>query len=424
MSSQQANRKDLEWAALDAAVRGWWDDDLHASSETGDGLIQLPYPYVTPGGAEGTFAAMFAWDSYFINRGLLVHGRLDLVRGHIENYVSLVERVGFMPNSNARVGTSRSQTPVFPDSIWRYYQASGDRQLLERAFLPLVREFSEYWNAEHHRTPVGLAAAADLGDGNWPPELAAEAETGLDWTPIYGADVRRCAPLVINCALIRYAEVLASIAGELGRSEEVRRFRSEADHRRMLVDELCWDEDRGVYLEYDHVAGHRLPYLSACAYWPMWAGVPSPDRARRLVENLRVLVQSHGLSTTDRVYPDPHRGGVYPELSAAPDELAPPEALGGRGQLQWMHPAGWAPLHLVAVDALDGYGYHEEADRIATSFLALILARYRTTGRLWEKYNVVDGTLLLPNARYGNVPMRGWTAATAVVLGHRLAARR
>lgn len=84
-----------------------------------------------------------------------------------------------------------------------------------------------------------------------------------------------------------------------------------------------------------------------------------------------------------------------------------------------MYPAGWAPLHLIAVDGLDAYGFRDTADRIANRFLALVLTHYRATGRLWEKYNVVDDTLTLPNSRYGNVPMRGWTAATAAVLGQR-----
>ncbi|MFC0531445.1 trehalase family glycosidase [Phytohabitans kaempferiae] len=406
---------------LDADIKRWWDEDLRASPQDGppgtDGahLLAVPFPYVTPGGADGPFGAMFAWDTYFINRGLLAHDRLDLVEGHIHNYLSLVDRYGHMPNSNVSVALTRSQTPVFPDSVWRHLLASGDEKLLERAYPLLAREFHGYWNAPHHRTPIGLATNRDLGDAYWPPDLAAEAETGLDWTPIYGSDVRRCVPLVTNCALIRYADTLAAMADALGRLGESARFRADADRQRDLVNRYCWDEPAGVYLEYDHVAGARLPYISACAYWPLWAGVPSPERARRLVATLRVLEQPHGLSTTDRAYPDPHRPGAYPDLSAAADAHTGDATRGGGGQLQWMYPAGWAPLHLIAVDGLDAYGFHADADRIATAFLGLVLHHYERTGRLWEKYDVVDGTLTLPNSRYGNVPMHGWTAGAAAV---------
>lgn len=414
-----------QWRSLDAAIREWWNEDLHvaedghASDGKGTAMLPLPFPYVTLGGAEETFAPMFAWDTYFINRGLLAHNRLDLVRNHICNYLSMVFRYGFMPNSNVPMALSRSQTPVFPDSVWRYFKATRDHELLEKAYHVLTHEYSQYWSAPHHSTSTGLATNRDLGDTYWPPELAAEAETGLDWTPIYGPDVRRCTPLITNCALVRYSDVLAAAAQELGLHAEATKFTEDAGRRRQLINRYCWNEDAGIYLEYDYVGGKQLDYVSACAYWPLWAGVATERQADRLVGNLSVLQQPYGLSTTDQIYPDPHRADIYPELSAAPAAHTAPEVLGGRGQLQWMYPAGWAPLHLIAVEGLDRYGFHEVADQMSKSFLSVVLEHHQSTGQLWEKYNVVDGSLVLPNSRYGNVPMRGWTAATAVVLGQR-----
>jgi hypothetical protein len=34
------------------------------------------------------------------------------------------------------------------------------------------------------------------------------------------------------------------------------------------------------------------------------------------------------------------------------------------------------------------------------------MQQYARTGHLWEKYNVVDGSLVLPNARCGNICAR------------------
>ncbi len=42
------------------------------------GLLYLPDKYVVPG---GRFNEMYGWDSYFIIRGLLRAGRVDLARG-------------------------------------------------------------------------------------------------------------------------------------------------------------------------------------------------------------------------------------------------------------------------------------------------------------------------------------------------------
>ena len=44
-----------------------------------------------------------------------------------------------------------------------------------------------------HVTPTALATNWDAGDPNWAPTLAAEAETGLDFTPIFdGTSAAAC----------------------------------------------------------------------------------------------------------------------------------------------------------------------------------------------------------------------------------------
>jgi alpha,alpha-trehalase len=47
------------------------------------GLLYLPDKYVVPG---GRFNEMYGWDSYFIIRGLLRAGRVELARGMVDNF--------------------------------------------------------------------------------------------------------------------------------------------------------------------------------------------------------------------------------------------------------------------------------------------------------------------------------------------------
>ena len=49
-----------------------------------------------------------------------------------------------------------------------------------------------------------------------------------------------------------------------------------------------------------------------------------------------------------------------------------------------------------------------------------MLNLYQKTGKLWEKYNVVEGNLNLPVERYPIPPMHGFISATVVILGRRL----
>ncbi|MHC3815134.1 alpha,alpha-trehalase [Streptomyces sp. NBC_00341] len=392
------------WRDLDDQVRQWWDEDLVTADESevraDPNALYLPEPYASGGGRVGPpwYRSMFAWDTWFSNLALLVHERTDLVRAHVVNYVSMVERFGFMPNANQVALRTRSQTPVFPDGILRLVRATGDTALLHRAYAAMVTEYTGYWCAEHHRTPSGLATNADLGDPQLDPRLAAEAETGLDWTPLYDGDVRRVAPLLTNCALVRYAEVLAECAALLGKEADAAEWRARAQERAALIRELCWDEEEGFFFDYDHVAGRRLPHWSLCGFWPLWAGVATPEQARRAATALDRFRTPYGLTTTDRALPSPHPGMAD-------------------GDVQWMHPAGWAPLIIMTAWGLDRYGLAERAREASEGFVALMVRHFEETGELYEKYNVVSGGLALPNERYGTIRLHGWTSAAAVLLG-------
>ncbi len=56
-------------------------------------------------------------------------------------------------------------------------------------------------------------------------------------------------------------------------------------------------------------------------------------------------------------------------------------------------PFGWAPLEMIAVEGLRGYGYQADANRISREFLSLVADQYRTTGEIVEKYDVVRRSL-------------------------------
>ena len=394
------------WRKLDDQIRLWWDGDIHTAQEEdirrdeARTLTFLPHPYSSAGGSEAIFPEMYAWDTYFINLALLEHGRRELVYQHILNYLFMIERYGFMPNGNRTFYITRSQTPVFPDSIWQYYLETQDRDILHRSYPVLKKEYLHYWLADHHQTPTGLATNYDLGDPGIPKNLAAEAETGLDFSNIFEADVNQCTPLITNSVLVQYAKTLAAIANELGESAEAVQWLEQAEQRGRIMRELCWNEREGFFFEYNYKQQKQLPYWSLSAYWTLWAGVATDEQAQKLVEHLERFEQTYGYSVTDQAYPSPHSQFSW---------------------VQWSYPAGWAPLHIMLTVGLDKYGYKKEAERVAQRFLSLLITVFEQTGNLYEKYNVVDGNAHLPFERMHETPtLHGWTSAAGVLLGRRL----
>lgn len=51
------------------------------------------------------------WDSYFTSLGLAVSGRGATLRGMVENFASLIRRLGYIPNGTRSYYLGRSQPP-------------------------------------------------------------------------------------------------------------------------------------------------------------------------------------------------------------------------------------------------------------------------------------------------------------------------
>ncbi|BDZ55764.1 alpha,alpha-trehalase [Agromyces marinus] len=396
-----ADRAD-EWRGLDALVETWWDQNLAtatpedvANDERGT-LIELPRPYSTAGGGEGAFPEMYGWDTYFISLGMLEHGRADLVRDHLVNQLSMIDRFGMVLNGNRSYYLTRSQPPLTADSLVRYLDATGDLEFARESLRLLEKEYDEYWCAAHHSTDVGLATNRDLGDPGLRAELAAEAETGLDFTPIFNGDVRRCAPLLTNSCLVRVAEALSELHSRCGDAERSAYWAAESERRAAIIRSLCWSPRDSFFRELDVERGAQLDVDSLSAFWTMWAGVATETQAAGMVQRLAEFRGAHGLAFTPRPHPSPHA-----EFS----------------HCQWDWPVGWPPMQIIVVSALLRYGFDELARAISADFVGLQIDEFHRTGALWEKYNVIDGGTDLPLERYPSVPMRGWSAASIAVLG-------
>src|SRR5207237_8168691 len=83
---------------------------------------------------------------------------------------------------------------------------------------------------------------------------------------------------------------------------------------------------------------------------------------------------------------------------------------------QWDAPNGWAPLEWLAIEGVRRYGRADLANRARDRWLALNRRTYQATGKMTEKYDVVD---LHRRAGRGEYPTQdgfGWTNGVALAL--------
>jgi alpha,alpha-trehalase len=83
---------------------------------------------------------------------------------------------------------------------------------------------------------------------------------------------------------------------------------------------------------------------------------------------------------------------------------------------QWDSPNGWAPLQWIAIQGLAKYGFTDLAKDIAGRWLSVNKKVYHNTGKLMEKYNVVNIHLEAGGGEYPGQDGFGWTNGVFLAL--------
>jgi alpha,alpha-trehalase len=224
-------------------------------------------------------------------------------------------------------------------------------------------------------------------------DMLASCESGWDHSTRCDDLWLQHLPVDLNSILYMREMDLARAADVLDHPRQAARWRERATARAATTNRLMWDEEKGFYFDYDWVNGRRNPHLSLAGFYPLWAGIASPDQAERAIrEWLPEFEYPGGLVTTK-------------------------EEKAGR---QWAYPNGWAPLQYLVVGGLERYGYQVEARRIMEKWCVNCAAVFAATGAMWEKYNVVQTGANPEIGLYGSLAGFGWTNGVFVDFARRL----
>ena len=209
----------------------------------------------------------------------------------------------------------------------------------------------------------------------------------------YGAETHHYAPVCLNSLLYKSEKDLEHISDLLGRKSEASEWRKRAEDRKERIQKYLWDPQRGMYFDYDFTKQARSSYEYVTMFFPMWAGIPTPDQARAVMQHLSTFEKPGGL-------------------------VMSPRESGG----QWDFPYAWAPDQIVADEGIRRYGFNEDADRVSYEFLSTVAENFRRDGTIREKYNAVTrSSETNVTAGYSmNIVGFGWTNGAFLVLLHEL----
>jgi alpha,alpha-trehalase len=384
-------------------------------------LLPLPRPYVVPG---GRFNEVYYWDSYFTMLGLEESGRHDLAVSMVENFASLLDRYGHIPNGNRSYFVSRSQPPFFASMVELIVARSRDPAMSYAALLPALSKEYAYWMAgadtlepgtahrrvvrlddgtllnrywddrdspreESFREDVETARASNRPAAEVYRDLRAAAESGWDFSSRWLADGKTLAtinttalvPVDLNSLLFHVETILAKGYAASRKPEKAAELSARAALRKAAVRRFLWDAGQGIFTDYLWREGKPTGRVTAAGLYPLFFGLATQAQADRMAEVVRArLLKPGGLVTTTVQ----------------------------SGQ-QWDAPNGWAPLQWIAIEGLRDYGKRALARTIARRWVDRVVTAYRSTGKLMEKYNVVNLSLVAGGGEYPGQDGFGWT---------------
>ncbi|MGD0443317.1 MAG: trehalase family glycosidase [Edaphobacter sp.] len=210
-------------------------------------------------------------------------------------------------------------------------------------------------------------------------------ESGFDTSYRFGpfsGSTNHYAPVCLNSLLYKYESDMAHFATLLGRTKEAAQWTHRGSIRRDAINKYLWNPATGMFYDYDFTTHQQSTYNYLTAFYPLWAGLASPQQASALDHHLSFFEHDSGLAMSDNA-----------------------------SGTQWDLPFGWAPTNWLAIKGLDEYGFISDASRIAANFTQTILQNFEHDGTIREKYNVVSGSANVEVAAgyKANVVGFGWT---------------
>ncbi len=386
----------------------------------GGSLIPLPNSYIVPG---GRFREVYYWDSYFTMLGLQVSNKVDMIENMVDNFAFLIDTIGFIPNGNRTYYKTRSQPPFFASMV-QILAETTNREAAKKYLPQLVKEYifwmnqadqvsvnsptrqhvvrlkdgailNRYWDRGDTPRPESYREDVETAEASGRPleevyrDLRAGAASGWDYSSRWFADGQNITtiqttsiiPVDLN-ALLYNLELTIARGYELsGDEENANIYDQRAGLRRNALIRYCWNEELGFFFDYQFKEDKLMPTVSVAGAFPLFFNMVDRQQAQKMASVIEEqLLQAGGVVSTTN----------------------------NSGQ-QWDAPNGWAPLQWITIKGLRNYGMNELAQKIADRWIDLNSRVYQNTGKMVEKYNVMDMSLSAGGGEYPLQDGFGWS---------------
>jgi len=373
-------------------------------------LLTLPNPYIVPG---GRFKEIYYWDSYFTMLGLQESGKVEMIENMVDNFEYLINTYGHIPNGNRSYYLSRSQPPFFALMVDLLAETKNDNAIYGKYLTALEKEYqywmtgekvvrlkkkgvlNRYWDTSNTPRPESYLHDVELyhqakRDSGMFRDIRSAAESGWDFSTRWFEDgfamgkiiTTDLLPVDLNCLLYHLEATLGKANTYKKNEKKARHYQDLAEKRKKLIVRYFWNEKKGFFFDYNLKTKIQTSQYTLAGLFPLFFKLVEADQAEKVKKKIEEnFLKDGGLVTTQ---------------------------VKGSGQ-QWDYPNGWAPLQWIGYKAFKNYQFDGLAKEIARRWTNLNCKVYFETGKMMEKYDVVDINRPGGGGEYEMQDGFGWT---------------
>ncbi len=384
--------------------------------------LDIPNAFISPN--DQKFKHIFYWDTYFMFRGLMGTRRQWVLKSTVNNFIYLFRHYGVIPNFNSPASSGRSQPPFLTSMIIDTYENPGieslsslgvfkylktfnyNRNWLINSIAVAKQEYASVWEDEeglfnHKVKEIGLNRYGDRDVGY---AHSSEIESGWDFTSRFYNRCNEFIPVDLNSYLFKYEKDFEKNAIFFENNKKTKFWKKKSETRLRLMNKYLWNPKEGFFFDYNYKYAKQSKFMSLAGFTPMWAGLATPEQARKMVKKLKSFETSSGLTITDEksLAPQVDTSVLPPDYRIGVDYDLKPK--------QWDYPYIWPPLEYLTVVGLLKYGFTKDASRIMQKSLKAWNEIFRRHGTFFEKM-ISDTSDAPADFHYKNQAGFGWTNA-------------
>ncbi|RLU23209.1 hypothetical protein DMN91_003412 [Ooceraea biroi] len=379
-------------------------DDVRINEELYS-IIYVPNPVIVPG---GRFREFYYWDSYWIIKGLLLSEMHSTVKGMLDNFVSIVDKLGFIPNGGRIYYTMRSHPPLLIPMVEEYLKITHDDTWLKNNLWLLEKEF-DFWmtnrTVEIEKDGINYTLARYYEESSGPrpesykedyltsqsfrtaeekdnyySELKTAAESGWDFSSrwfvhegtnkgnLTNLKTRSIIPVDLNTIIYRNAVLLAKYNRQMGNQTKSAYYDGIAEKWKVGVEMVLWHEEVGAWLDYDISNDIKRDYFYPTNILPLWTNCYDTSKKTDYVSKVLKYLEKNQIML--------NQGGI-------------PTTLEHSGE-QWDYPNAWPPLQYFFIMSLNNTGdawAQRLAYEVGERWVRSNYKAFNETHSMYEKYD-------------------------------------